>query len=163
VTPVPLKKADDNAVSLAPKISIYDKPMADVGLQQKGTAGYQPFFETNEVVGGNFFFKKYSFNMSFSCDDYDEFKENREKMDDILRTWLNQRGKKASELTLEIQAHPWIHGRIWDALTDDQPFENPFGIVLEQATVSLHLYDEVEPQGGRRIVLREKGKKIQTA
>lgn len=163
VTPVPLKNSDDNAVSLAPKISIYDKPMADVGLQQKSTAGYQPFFETNEVVGGNFFFKKYSFNMSFSCDDYDEFKENREKMDDILRTWLNQRGKKASELTLEIQAHPWIHGRIWDALTDDQPFENPFGIVLEQATVSLHLYDEVEPQGGRRIVLREKGKKIQTA
>jgi hypothetical protein len=52
---------------------------------KKVPLGYQPFFETNEVVGGNFFFKKYSFNMSFSCDDYDEFKENREKMDDILR------------------------------------------------------------------------------
>ena len=143
VTPTPLTMADENAISPAPLISVYDKPMSEVALQQKGSVGYEPFFDTNEIIGGNFFFKKYSFG--------------------ILRSWLNQRCKKASELTLEIQAHPWIHGRIWDALTDDQPFENPFGIVLEQATVSLHIYDEVEPQGGRRIVLREKGKKTQTA
>jgi hypothetical protein len=32
-------------------------------------------------------------------------------------------------------------------------------MLLEQATVSLHLHDELEPQGGRRILLRDKGKK----
>lgn len=162
-TPVPLSMANDKAASKIPSMSVYDKPMAEVGLQQKGTDGYQSFFETNETIGGNFFFKKYSFSLRFSCDDYDEFKEQHLKMDEALRDWLNQRGKKASELSIEIQAHPWIHGRIWDALTDDQPFDSPFGIVLAQATVDLHLYDEVEPQGGRRVVLREKGKKMQTA
>jgi hypothetical protein len=33
--------------------------------------------------------------------------------------------------------------------------------LLDQATVSLHLYDEVDPNGGRRAVLRDKGKKTE--
>ncbi len=143
-----------------PSVSAYDRPSINFSLEdepQKST--YQAFFQADEVVGGNFFFKKYSYNIQFSCDDYEEFKEKREKMHDILQDWLDKRGKKAAELTVSIQAHPWIHGRIWEALNDDQPFDSPFGMLLDQATVSLHLYDEVEPQGGRRAVLRDKGKK----
>jgi hypothetical protein len=32
-------------------------------------------------------------------------------------------------------------------------------MLLDQATVDLYLYDEVEPEKGRRAVLRDKGKK----
>lgn len=143
-----------------PSVSAYERPNINFSLDkepQKST--YQAFFQADEVVGGNFFFKKYSYNIHFSCDDYEEFKEKREKMHDILQDWLDKRGKKATELTVSIQAHPWIHGRIWEVLNDDQPFDSPFGMLLDQATVSLHLYDEVEPEGGRRAVLRDKGKK----
>ena len=78
---------------------------------------------------------------------------------DLLQEWLDKRGKKAAELSVSIQAHPWIHGRIWEVLNDDQPYDSPFGMLLDQATVDLHLYDEVEPEKGRRAVLRDKGKK----
>ena len=162
-TPVPLTMADKTPHKNVPSVSVYDKPVANFSLEQTKSSSYQPFFNTEEAVGGNFFFKKYSFSVSFSCDDYEEFKEKREQMHDVLQDWLSQRGKKAAELQVSIQAHPWIHGRIWDALTDDQPFDSPFGMLLEQATVSLHVYDELEPEGGRRTVLREKGKKPQTA
>ncbi len=161
-TPAPATFKKEN-LSASKEPSVYDKPMGEVLLQPKGTAGYQAFFEKHETIGGNFFFKKYSYSIRFSCDDYDEFKEQRLKMDEVLRDWLSQRGKKASELTVEIQAHPWIHGRIWDALTDDQPFDNPYGMVLEQATVSLRLHDELDTDGGRRMILRDKGKKLQPA
>ena len=46
------------------------------------------------------------------------------------------RGKKAVELHVEIQASSVDkHGRIWDALTDDQPFDGPIWHVARiQAT-----------------------------
>lgn len=165
ITPVPLSSFDDDfelptANSKIPSVSIYDKkPKTTLPVEPTKTKGYQPFFKTAETVGGNFFFKKYSRVVEFSCDDYDEFKEKREQMHDVLMDWLNQRGKKAIELHLNIQAHPWIHGRIWDALSDEQPFDSPFGMLLDQATVSLHLHDDLEPEGGRKVVLRDKGKK----
>lgn len=161
-TPVPLSLDDSKPTKPSaniPSVSVYDRPAANFSLEPTKSKGYEAFFRTSETIGGNFFFKKYSRVVEFSCDDYDEFKEKREQMHDILMDWLNERGKKAVELHVEIQAHPWIHGRIWDALTDDQPFDSPFGMLLEQATVSLHLHDELEPQGGRRILLRDKGKK----
>lgn len=159
VTPVPLS-VDDGKLpnSKHPSVSVYDRP-STFTVEQTKSKGYQAFFRTSETIGGNFFFKKYSRIVEFSCDDYEEFKEKREQMHDILMDWLNERGKKAVELHVNIQAHPWIHGRIWDALTDEQPFDSPFGMLLDQATVSLHLHDELEPEGGRKLLLRDKGKK----
>lgn len=143
-----------------PSVSAYDRPNINYALDNEPQkSSYEPFFRSEEVVGGNFFFKKYSYHIDFSCDDYEEFKEKREQMHDMLQEWLDKRGKKAVELSVAIQAHPWIHGRIWEVLNDDQPFDSPFGLLLDQATVSLHLYDEVDPNGGRRAVLRDKGKK----
>lgn len=160
-TPIPLSLDDGggNKSPAIPSVSVYERPVANFSLEPTKSAGYEAFFRTTETMGGNFFFKKYSRVVEFSCDDYDEFKEKREQMHDILMDWLNERGKKAVELHVNIQAHPWIHGRIWDALTDDQPFDSPFGMLLEQATVSLHIHDELEPEGGRKILLRDKGKK----
>ena len=48
----------------------------------------------------------------------------------------------------------------WEALADDKPYDSPFGQLLEQATVTLQVYDEVNPQGGKKILLRDKGKKV---
>jgi len=158
-TPVPLSMDEPKLTQdKIPSVSVYDRP-SSFAVEQAKSKGYQPFFRTAETMGGNFFFKKYSRTVEFSCDDYDEFKEKREQMHDVLMDWLNERGKKAVELHVNIQAHPWIHGRIWDALTDDQPFDSPFGMLLDQATVSLHLHDELEPEGGRKTVLRDKGKR----
>ena len=146
-------------VASVPSVSAYDRPNINFSLgDEPKKSSYEPFFRTEEVIGGNFFIKKYSYYVNFSCDDYEEFKEKREQMHDVLQEWLDKRGKKATELTVDIQAHPWIHGRIWEVLNDDQPFDSPFGLLLNQATVSLHLYDEVDPNG-RRAVLRDKGKK----
>ena len=146
-------------VASVPSVSAYDRPNINFSLgDEPKKSSYEPFFRTEEVIGGNFFIKKYSYYVNFSCDDYEEFKEKREQMHDVLQEWLDKRGKKAAELTVAIQAHPWIHGRIWEVLNDDQPFDSPFGLLLNQATVSLHLYDEVDPNG-RRAVLRDKGKK----
>ena len=146
-------------VASVPSVSAYDRPNINFSLgDEPKKSSYEPFFRTEEVIGGNFFIKKYSYYVNFSCDDYEEFKEKREQMHDVLQEWLDKRGKKATELTVAIQAHPWIHGRIWEVLNDDQPFDSPFGLLLNQATVSLHLYDEVDPNG-RRAVLRDKGKK----
>jgi hypothetical protein len=143
-----------------PSVSAYDRPNIPFSLDNEPQkSSYEPFFRAEETVGGNFFFKKYSYSIHFSCDDYEEFKEKREQMHDMLQEWLDKRGKKAAELSVSIQAHPWIHGRIWEVLNDDQPYDSPFGMLLDQATVDLHLYDEVEPEKGRRAVLRDKGKK----
>ena len=121
---------------------------------------YEPFFKFDEQIGGNFFFRKYIYTLTFSCDDYEEFKEKRERMHRKLRDWMSMRGKKAGELHVTIQAHPWIHARIWEVLTDDQPYDSPFGMLLEQATVTLKVYDELQPQAGKKILLRDKGKKV---
>ncbi len=69
--------------------------------------------------------------------------------------------EKAAELNVTIQAHPWIQARIWEVLTDDQPYESPFGMLLDQATVTLHIYDELDPAAGKKILLRDKGKKVE--
>jgi serine/threonine protein kinase len=143
-----------------PSVSAYDRPNIPFSLDNEPQkSSYEPFFRAEETVGGNFFFKKYSYSIHFSCDDYEEFKEKREQMHDMLQEWLDKRGKKAAELSVSIQAHPWIHGRIWEVLNDDQPYDSPFGMLLDQATVDFHLYDEVEPEKGRRVLLRDKGKK----
>jgi serine/threonine protein kinase len=158
-TPVPLSVDDGKLPNgKLPSVSVYDRP-STFAVEPTKSKGYQAFFRTSETIGGNFFFKKYSRVVEFSCDDYEEFKEKREQMHDVLMDWLNERGKKAIELHVNIQAHPWIHGRIWDALTDEQPFDSPFGMLLDQATVSLHLHDELEPESGRKLLLRDKGKK----
>ncbi|PTQ87885.1 serine/threonine protein kinase [Agitococcus lubricus] len=143
-----------------PSVSAYGRPSPGFSLDthtKKST--YEPFFKASETIGGNFLFKKYGYKIDFSCDDYEEFKEKREQMHELLQDWLDKRGKKATDLDISIQAHPWIHGRIWEALSDDQPYDSPFGLLLEQATVNLHVYDEVEPEG-KRLMLRDKGKKV---
>ena len=145
------------AVEGAPRAGQAPAAAQDTTAERKP---YEPFFKVHEEIGGNFFFRKYIYTLTFSCDDIEEFKEKRERMHRKLRDWLSMRGKKAGELHVSIQAHPWIHARIWEALTDDQPYDSPFGQLLEQATVTLQVYDEVNPQGGKKILLRDKGKKV---
>lgn len=119
---------------------------------------YQAFYNVEEQVTGGFLFRKYHYTVSFSCDDYEEFTHIRQKMHDQLTEWLKLRGKKAVDLTVNIQAHPWIHARIWEVLSGDQPFDSSYYQFLEQATVTIHIYDELIPEEGKTVVLREKGK-----
>ncbi len=118
---------------------------------------YQAFFETAESVSGKFLFKRYQMQAHFSADDYEEFKRQFQRLMDELQGWLELRGKKAEQLHINIQAHPWIHGRIREVLT--KRMENTaFGTLQQQAAVSLRLYDEQDEQG-QHIVLSEAGGK----
>ena len=58
-------------VASVPSVSAYDRPNINFSLgDEPKKSSYEPFFRTEEVIGGNFFIKKYSYYVNFSCDDY---------------------------------------------------------------------------------------------
>lgn len=108
---------------------------------------YEPFFRSEEESSGNILTRRYGMNAAFSCEDYEEFKTQFSGLQGELKAWLEKRGKKAKSLHVAIQAHPWIQGRVREILQKSRTENTPFGTLLEQAEVTLHLYDEQEPVG----------------
>jgi serine/threonine protein kinase len=108
---------------------------------------YTPFFSCEEQISGGFLRKRYAMTAAFSCEDYEEFKSQLQKLQADLKTWLEKRGKKARTLHVAVAAHPWIQGRVREVLNKSRTENTPFGTLLSQAEVTLHIYDEVDPTG----------------
>ncbi|MDO8266857.1 MAG: serine/threonine-protein kinase [Moraxellaceae bacterium] len=120
--------------------------------------GYAPFFQTEEVLTGNFLNKRSQLKASFSCEDYEEFKKQLSALQDELKKWLDTRGKKAKALHISIQAHPWIHGRIREVLNKSRSENSPLSAVLAQAEVILNIHDEMNPKGVTTMMSDKDGK-----
>lgn len=123
----------------------------------------QPFFRTEEESSGNLLTRRYGMKAAFSCEDYDEFKKQFGALQEVLKAWLEKRGKKARSLHVDIQAHPWIHGRVREIMQKSRTENTPFAALLGQAEVTLHLYDEMEPTGQTFALSGKDGKPVVAA
>lgn len=108
---------------------------------------YEPFFHTEEEVSGGMLSKRYAVKAAFSCEDYEEFKKQFNALQAELKEWLDKRGKKANSLHVSVQAHPWIQGRVREVLQKSRTENTPFGTLLGQAEVFVHIHDEEDPTG----------------
>lgn len=126
-------------------------------------APYLPFYRSEETSSGNLLNRRYACTAAFSCDDWDEFKAQLQTLQDELREWLERRGKKARSLALAIQAHPWIHGRVLEAIKRTRSENSALGVVLNQAEVTLHLYAEDEPVGQHHQLSHKDGQPVAPA
>lgn len=117
----------------------------------------QSFYRYSDEETGNFFSKKIIRRVNFSADDYEEFSTHFQKMADDLTVWMKQAGKKADTLHLSIEAHPWIHKRIIDKIRADFSAGHGYGDFANRGTVTLHLYDPIDPTG-KQYLVRSKGK-----
>jgi serine/threonine-protein kinase PpkA len=124
--------------------------------------GYQPFFRTEEESSGNMLTRRYGMKAAFSCEDYEEFKKQFSTLQTELKAWLEKRGKKARSLHVDVQAHPWIQGRVREVIQKSRTENTPFGALLEQAAVTVHLYDEQEPTGQTLTLSGKDGKALDT-
>lgn len=104
--------------------------------------GYMPFFRVEEEVSGGLLSKRYAMKAAFSCDDYDEFKKQLHALQKELWDWLDKRGKKARTLSLSIQVHPWIRGRVLEVIRKSRDENTPLSALLNQGEVTLHLYTD---------------------
>lgn len=124
---------------------------------------YEPFFHAEEAVTGGLLSRRYAMKAAFSCEDYEEFKKQLDALQEALRDWLAKRGKKARSLEVSVQAHPWIQARVREIMHKSRSENTPFGAVLAQAEVTLHIHDELDP-AGQTIRLSEKdGKEAKPA
>lgn len=118
------------------------------------------YFETAEVESGGFFSKQYHFSATFSADDYEQFGSQLMRLQEELAVWLEKRQKKAASIKLDIQAHPWIHGRIKDVLAKGRMDNTAFGMSLKKMPVTLRLFDD-QDLNGNEFVLSEGPEKKQ--
>ncbi|HEX6591156.1 MAG TPA: serine/threonine-protein kinase [Moraxellaceae bacterium] len=110
-------------------------------------ARYEPFFRSEEEASGNMLNKRYAMKAAFSCEDYEEFKKQFQALQDLLGEWLQKRGRKARHLEVSVQAHPWILGRVREVMSRGRNENTPFGTLIGQAEVILHVCDETDPEG----------------
>lgn len=123
---------------------------------------YAPFFRHEEEVSGGMLNKRYAMTAAFSCEDYEEFKKQLHALQAELWDWLEKRGKKAKSLHVSIQAHPWIQGRVREILQKSRTENTPFGTLLSQAEVTLHICDEQDPEGQTFHLSEKDGKAVET-
>ncbi|MEC7120491.1 MAG: protein kinase [Pseudomonadota bacterium] len=116
----------------------------------------QSFYRVSDEVVGSFFNKKIVRRVNFSADDYEEFGTHFQKMADELNAWMQEVGKKADTLHMSIEAHPWIHKRIIDKIRADFSAGHGYGDFAKRGTVTLHLYDALDPTG-KQYLVRTKG------
>ncbi|MGH8491648.1 MAG: serine/threonine-protein kinase [Moraxellaceae bacterium] len=124
---------------------------------------YQAYFRSEESVSGNLLSKRYGMKVEFSCDDYEEFKKQMSKLQGELGPWLEKRAKRAHSLQLGIQAHPWILGRVRELIIRSRKENSPLGLLMAQAEVTLHLYDEEDKKGQTLPLSVRNGKRIEAA
>lgn len=121
------------------------------------------FYRSVETSSGGMFSKRFHCRADFSCEDWDEFKRQLQTLQDELRDWLQRRGRKARTLALGIQAHPWIHGRVLEAIRRAREENSPLSQVMHQGEVTLHLYAEDEPVGQVHPLSDANGKPVPAA
>lgn len=138
VQPVPGRPADVTLVTPAVPARAAGGPAAK--------ASYEPHFRSEEEVSGGLLGKRYALRASFSCDDYEEFKQQLHALQKELWDWLDKRGRKARRLELSIQAHPWIQGRVRETMLQARQENTPLGTLIHQAQVTLHLAADDDPQ-----------------
>lgn len=148
----------------APVAQFSALPTASSSARHELVAGSptQSFYRFSDEETGNFFSKKIIRRVNFSADDYEEFSIHFQKMADDLMLWMKQVGKKADTLHLSIEAHPWIHKRIIDKIRADFSVGHGYGDFANRGTVTLHLYDPIDPTG-KQYLVRSKGKQPSTS
>lgn len=124
---------------------------------------YAAFYQSTETMSGGLLSRRYAVTAAFSCEDYEEFKAQLQKLQDELKEWLEKRGKKARNLDLAIQAHPWIQGRVLEAVKRARGENSALSSVLRQAEVRLHLYADDDPEGQRLVLTGKDGQPVPTA
>jgi hypothetical protein len=105
------------------------------------------YFITTDLQSGYFLLKKISRTVRFSADDFDEFSEHFTRMVDELGQWKEKFGRKAVQLNLVIEAHPWILKRVRDHVSHPFPVEHPYGAFASKHPITLHLYDQLDHKG----------------
>lgn len=148
----PANRSTTAAASLAPT---QRQPVPPVANGAPATPA-QAFFENTESESGNWFTRKYSQEIRFSADDYDEFRSRLLQAQDVLRDWTSKRGKKIEKLHFDIQAHPWIHGRIEEVMRKGRQENTPLGELLSRIPVTVRVWDDQAPQG-KEFILSEEG------
>lgn len=121
---------------------------------------YAPFFRVVESESGGFFSKSYAMDAEFSCDDYEEFKQQLTALQKELWDWLEKRKRKAHRLDVSVQAHPWIQGRVREVMLRARGENSPLGTLIGQADVTLHLRAEDEPEARTLRISRRDGKPV---
>lgn len=143
------------------------QPTVPAALRNAGARSpkpaYAPFYQTTETMSGGLLSRRYAVTAAFSCEDYEEFKGQLQKLQDELKEWLEKRGKKARHLDLAIQAHPWIQGRVLEAIKRARAENSALSTVLNQAEVRLHLYADDDPEGQRVALTGKDGQPIPAA
>ncbi|MCC2636875.1 MAG: serine/threonine protein kinase [Moraxellaceae bacterium] len=143
------------------------QPTAPAATQSTGTrpqrAPYAAFYQSTETMSGGLLSRRYAVEATFSCEDFEEFKAQLQKLQDELGDWLKKRGKKARHLTLAIQAHPWIQGRVLEAIKRARGENSALSAVLNQAEVRLHLYADDDPEGQHLILADKDGQPVPVA
>lgn len=99
------------------------------------------------MQSGQYLFKKISRTVRFSADDFEEFSEQFRRMIYELGLWKEHYGRKANELNLVIEAHPWILKRVRDHLAHPFPAGHPYGDFARKHPISIHLYDQLDHKG----------------
>lgn len=125
-------------------------------------AVYEAFFRTEEESSGGLLSKRYGMKAEFSCEDYEEFKKQFQALQHELRAWLEKRGKKAKSLHVSVQAHPWILGRVREVMNKARSENTPFGTLLGQAEVTLHICDEQDTDGQTLRLSDKDGKPVKS-
>jgi serine/threonine protein kinase len=142
-------------------------PQAALRPPPSGTPPRQPvqdgFYRSEETSSGGMFSKRFHCRADFSCEDWEEFKRRMQTLQDELGDWLERRGRKARTLALGIQAHPWIHGRVLEAVRRAREENSPLGRVMHQGEVTLHLYADDEPVGQLHQLSDANGKPVPAA
>ncbi|MDE2419737.1 MAG: hypothetical protein KGO49_00950 [Gammaproteobacteria bacterium] len=105
------------------------------------------YFITTDMQSGQYLFKKISRTVRFSADDFEEFSEQFRRMIYELGLWKEHYGRKANELNLVIEAHPWILKRVRDHLAHPFPAGHPYGDFARKHPISIHLYDQLDHKG----------------
>lgn len=110
------------------------------------------FYQVTDSESGSFFSKKMTRQVQFYADNYDEFNQYFQKMSDEVGEWHRRMGKKAHTLALSIEAHPWIYKRIMDKMRTDFGAGHGYGDFARRGTVTLHLFDALDPAGQHYLV-----------
>jgi hypothetical protein len=105
------------------------------------------YFITTDMQSGHFLFKKISRIVQFNANDFNEFSENFTRMVYELGQWKEYYGRKAIQLNLVIEAHPWILKRVRDHLSHPFPVEHPYGAFASKHPITIHLYDQLDHKG----------------
>jgi hypothetical protein len=105
------------------------------------------YYITTDMQSGQFIFKKISRTVRFSADDFDEFTEHFKRMIYELGQWKEHYGRKADQLNLVVEAHPWILKRVRDHLSHSFPVGHPYGDFARKNPITIHLYDQLDHKG----------------